>query len=112
MLVCSQVHFSQKSALVTCGVLWVLGLTLAMIPLTPATDHWNFFSQTGICIPLPFAASDSFPGYSYSFSVMIVVNFILFVFIAVGQGIIYYSVVANSIVASNKVDIQKTDLMI
>ena len=74
-----------------------------MIPLTPATDHWNFFSQTGICIPLPFAASDSFPGYSYSFSVMIVVNFILFVFIAAGQGIIYYSVVANSIVASNKV---------
>ena len=89
--------------MITCGIIWTVGLTLALVPLTPATDHWQFFSQTGICVPLPFTASDSFPGYAYSFSVMIVVNFVLFLLIATGQGVIYYSVVANSIVASNKV---------
>ena len=51
-----------------------------------------FYTQTGICIPPPLTSSESFQGYHYSFSVMIILNFVLFLPIAVGQAIIYWSV--------------------
>jgi hypothetical protein len=49
--------------------------------LLPATSHWNFYSHTGICIPLPITRSD-FAGHAFGFYVMIVVNFSLFLVIA------------------------------
>ena len=91
----SQLHFSPRSALVASLLVWVFGLLLALLPLLPATAHWQFYSQTGICIPLPVTRKD-FPGRTYTFGVMIVLNFILFLLIAIGQGVIYYTVKANS----------------
>nr|KAG5700988.1 hypothetical protein BaRGS_022699 [Batillaria attramentaria] len=55
------------------------------------TSEWQFYSQTGICIPLPVSEAD-FAGHSYSFSVMVVLNFVLFLFIALGQVSIFLSV--------------------
>ena len=91
----SQLHFSPRSALVASLLVWLFGLLLALLPLLPATSHWQFYSQTGICIPLPVTRND-FPGHTYTFGVMIVLNFVLFLLIAVGQGVIYYTVKANS----------------
>ena len=56
------------------------------------TSPWEFYSHTGMCIPLPFTTSERFLGYHYSFSVMIILNFVLFLLIAVGQAFIYWSV--------------------
>nr|KAG5701063.1 hypothetical protein BaRGS_008784 [Batillaria attramentaria] len=58
------------------------------------TSHWEFYSQTGICIPLPITRRD-FEGRDYSFGVMIVFNFVLFLLIAGGQATIYRSVQGN-----------------
>ena len=91
----SQLHFSPRSALVASLLVWLFGLLLALLPLLPATAHWQFYSQTGICIPLPVTRND-FPGHTYTFGVMIVLNFVLFLLIALGQGVIYYTVKANS----------------
>ena len=91
----SQLHFSPRSALVASLLVWLFGLLLALLPLLPATAHWQFYSQTGICIPLPVTRND-FPGRTYTFGVMIVLNFVLFLLIALGQGVIYYTVKANS----------------
>ena len=98
----SSLHFSRSSALRACAVIWAIGIALATVPLLPMVSHWDFYSQTGICIPLPFTSSESFQGYHYSFSVMIILNFVLFLLIAVGQAIIYWSVRSNSISSSKK----------
>ena len=95
-------HFSHGSALIACATVWLVGIALAIVPLLPLTSHWEFYSQTGICIPLPFTTGEHFQGNDYSFSVMIILNFVLFVLIAVGQAFIYWSVGANSISSSKK----------
>ena len=66
------------------------------------TSPWEFYSHTGMCIPLPFTTSERFHGYHYSFSVMIILNFVLFLLIALGQAFIYWSVRFNSISSSTK----------
>ena len=91
----SQLRFSPRSALLACCVVWTLGLTVAAIPLLPVTAHWRFYSQTGICVPLPITRND-FPGHDYSFGILIVTNFVLFLLIAVGQIVIFLSIRASS----------------
>ena len=98
----SRLHFSRGSALIACAVVWVIGIALATVPLLPMTSHWEYYSQTGICIPLPFTTNERFQGYDYSFSVMILLNFVLFLLIAVGQAFIYWSVRSNSLSSSKK----------
>ena len=96
----SQFHFEARSAAVASGLAWVTGISLAAVPLLPVTAHWRFYSQTGICIPLPITRQD-FEGRDYAFAVIIVFNFILFMFIAVGQGFVYWSIKANSMSVTN-----------
>ena len=91
----SHFHFHTVSAHVAAALTWGFGLGLAMVPLLPVTAHWNFYGQTGICIPLP-VTRQAFAGHGYSFGVMIVFNFFLFLLIAVGQGFIYWSVNAGN----------------
>jgi hypothetical protein len=91
----SQIRFRARSAHVASLVVWCVGLALATIPLLPVTSHWQFYSQTAICIPLPITNND-FPGQPFSFAVIIVLNFVLFLCISVGQVVIYWSVQANS----------------
>nr|KAG5690333.1 hypothetical protein BaRGS_027630 [Batillaria attramentaria] len=59
------------------------------------TSHWQFYGQAGICIPLPIT-KNTFHGHTYSFGVMVVLNFVLFLVIAVGQIVIYWSIQTNS----------------
>ena len=92
----SRVRFQRNSATVACVITWLVGLFFASVPLLPMTSHWEFFSQTGICIPLPVTRHD-FDGKVFSVSVFIVFNFILFVFIATGQAFIYWSVKKNAL---------------
>lgn len=80
----STVHFRKRSACVACALAWMLGIMLAAVPLLPATSHWHFYSQTGICIPLPITKRD-FAGRTYSVSILVILNFVLFLVIAVGQ---------------------------
>ena len=96
----STLHFSRKSAVVACASVWILGLLLAAVPLLPVTSHWQFYQQTGICIPLPFTPSEDFEGHSYSLGVLIITNFVLFMLIALGQAVIYWSVQRNSMSSS------------
>ena len=100
----STVHFGPRSAHVACAVAWCCGLLLAVVPVLPATSHWHFYQQSGICFPLPVTRGQ-FAGHHYSFGVIVLLNFALFVLIAGGQGSIYWSVRVNSMVdkdSSNK----------
>nr|KAG5696489.1 hypothetical protein BaRGS_016528 [Batillaria attramentaria] len=90
-----ELHLRKRSAQVACAVTWTLGIVIAAVPLLPITSHWQFYSQNGICIPLPIT-QNNFPGQDYSFGIMIVLNFVLFVLIAAGQAFIYWSIRSNS----------------
>ncbi|KAK7105392.1 hypothetical protein V1264_016781 [Littorina saxatilis] len=98
----SRVRFSKKSGTLASGLVWVVGVVLALIPLLPPTTHWGFYSFNGICIPLPITRKE-FPGHDYSFSLLIVFNFVLFMLIAVGQLLIYLSVQKNSLQHADRV---------
>lgn len=91
----SGLRFRKLSAHLACAAAWVLGLILSTVPLLPQTSHWEFYSQTSICIPLPITRKD-FSGRKYSFGVMIILNFILCLVIAAGQLFVYYSIRKNS----------------
>ncbi|KAK7098670.1 hypothetical protein V1264_002917 [Littorina saxatilis] len=95
----SELRFGRRSALAACVAAWVVGLVLAAVPLLPLTSHWQFYSQTGICIPLPVTRQD-FQGRGYAFGVLIVLNFVLFMVIAAGQASIYRSVQQNTMTTS------------
>ncbi|XP_025079768.1 G-protein coupled receptor GRL101-like [Pomacea canaliculata] len=96
----SSFHFRKRSAQLTCGLVWLAGLTLAVTPCLPVTSHWQFYSQTSICIPLPTSRVD-FPGRKYSFIIIVVLNFICFLVIFVGQVLIYWSIRATSMSVSS-----------
>ena len=96
----SQLRFQPRSAAVASGLAWVTGISLAAVPLLPVTAHWRFYGQTGICIPLPITRHD-FAGRDYSFAVIIVFNFIVFLFIAVGQGFVFWTIKDNTMATTN-----------
>ena len=96
----SRLRFSPFSAQVTCLVTWTGGILVAAVPLLPATSHWEFYGQTGICIPLPITRSD-FAGHRYAFGVMILFNLAIFVVIAVGQVSVYVSMASNAMTSSD-----------
>jgi hypothetical protein len=91
----SRNRFGVRSAHVASLIVWCVGLALAAILLLPVTSHWQFYCQTAICIPLPITKTD-FPRQPFSFAVIIVLNFVLFLCVSVGQVVIYWSVQANS----------------
>ncbi|KAL8617016.1 hypothetical protein ACOMHN_014187 [Nucella lapillus] len=97
-----KLRFRQTSVLVASAIAWMLGFALAAVPFLPMSPPWEFYSQTGICIPLPFSDKDRFKGYTYSFSVMMVLNLAIFVLIAVGQVFIYSTVRASSMAPAKK----------
>ena len=103
----SQIRFNHRSASVACGMVWCGGLVLAVVPLMPVVSHWQYYSQSGICIPLPITRK-TFGGHEYSFGIMIIFNFVLFLIIALGQLIIYWSIRTNSMCASEAVANRKS----
>jgi hypothetical protein len=94
----SRVRFGKTTAATACLVTWLLGFLLAAVPLLPVTSHWQFYSQTGICIPLPVTRQE-YEGRYYATGVLIIFNFVLFLLIAVGQTFIYWSVQKNAMTA-------------
>ena len=88
-------HFRRTSAIISCAFAWIAGIILASLPLLPMTTHWEFYSQTGICIPLPITRNQ-FKGRNYAFGVMVALNFVLFLLIAIGQIAIFLSVKITS----------------
>ena len=107
----SRFRFRWFSAQLGCLVLWTMGTVLAVVPLLPATSSWHFYSQTGICIPLPVTRQD-FPGHDYAFAVMIVFNFVLFLIIAVSQLVFYMAVRGQSMKEQYDGDGRSKDLAV
>ena len=70
---------------------WMFGLTAAVLPLMPFTRHWEIFSSNGMCVALPLN-TNRVPGQWYGATLFVGIDLILFIFIGVGQGIIYRTI--------------------
>ncbi|XP_070198825.1 G-protein coupled receptor GRL101-like [Littorina saxatilis] len=83
-----QLHLTSRSTIFTCLGVWVAGVVLAVVPLLTGME---FYGQSSICIPLPITRQQ-FSGQQYAFGVFIIFNFVIFLFIGVGQLMIYRAV--------------------
>ena len=84
----THLHLTRRLAISACCLIWILGVALAAVPILTGME---FYGQNGICVPLPITRRQ-FSGQSYAFGVFIVLNFVIFVFIGLGQLLIYRAV--------------------
>ncbi|KAK7096328.1 G-protein coupled receptor GRL101-like [Littorina saxatilis] len=103
----SRIHFGLRSAHLASCMAWLAGVILAAVPLLPMTSHWRFYVVSSICVPLPITQKE-FAGSWYSFGIVIVLNFVLFLFVCCGQLVIYWSVQANAMSAAATSTTRKT----
>ncbi|XP_041369567.1 G-protein coupled receptor GRL101-like [Gigantopelta aegis] len=96
-----QIRFNKKSYIVACVLAWLLGMAMALVPLLPATSHWNLFGRNSVCLALPLSR-DRAPGWQYSTSIFLGFNLVAFTFIAVAQVVIYRVMKSVSIVKDKK----------
>ena len=69
---------------------WTCSIVAALIPLLSA-DMDGYYSASSVCVALPITYQKPV-GWKYAFGVNIVFNFLVFLFIAVGQMVIYLEV--------------------
>ena len=83
-----QVRLNHRTVQAAVLSAWMFGLTAAFLPLMPFVKHWTIISTTGMCVALPLS-TNSLPGQWYSAMLFVGVDLILFIFIGVGQAVIY-----------------------
>ena len=69
----------------------MFGLTAAVLLIMTFVRHWEVFSPKCLCVAL-LLSTERRPGQWYGVTLFAGVDLILFVFISVGQGIIYHTV--------------------
>ena len=100
----------RRTIQICCVFAWVASIAVAVAPLViesmpglkNSTDLPGFYTGNSVCVALPIT-SDKNPGWTYSVAVYIVFNFFVFLFVAIGQLIIYLEVRrTSSRLASNR----------
>ena len=86
-----EVRLSVRTVNVAVTAVWLFGLSAALLPLLPWTQHWEIFSSNGMCVALPLSSKRR-PGQLYGATLFVGVDLIFFVFIGVGQTAIYTAV--------------------
>ena len=77
---------SLKSARKLCFFLWIIGITISVIPLTEISYFWDkktnigFFGSSAVCLPLQFS-DHKHAGWEYATAFFITLNGVAFLFI-------------------------------
>jgi len=92
----SQFRFDGKKAVLPVVVSWVFSWLVAVLPVMyTAYFQGSFYSTTGVCLALPLTKHRP-PGWLYAFMVFVILNFVAFVMIALGQLLVYLEIRKNS----------------
>lgn len=88
--------FSSLFAIISCTAVWLTAILAAVVPILPSEQlrvyfGESFYSVSGVCLTLPLTTK-RMSGWGYSAGVLIVFNFLCFICIAIGQGIVYFTV--------------------
>ncbi|KAH9491357.1 hypothetical protein Btru_031313 [Bulinus truncatus] len=67
---------------------WLIGFAFALTPVI-VTD-WEIYCSNGLCLPLPLS-SKRYMGWQYSVAIFVILNFLLFILIVIGQVAIFIS---------------------
>lgn len=81
-------QLNARSASLASLIVWVVGISMATVPLLPPFRQWELYSQKAVGVPLPITRLQ-FPGYDYAFAIFIVFNMAVFLLVAIGQVLIY-----------------------
>ena len=91
-----QIRFDSLKANSCTIVAWIFSLLIALIPVVYESYFQNqFYSRSGVCIALPLTR-DRPPGWVYSITVFVGLNFITFILVALGQVSIFMEVKKSS----------------
>lgn len=77
---------SLKSARIICASIWMIGITISVIPLTGISYFWDkkkgigFFGSSAVCLPLQLS-DDKHAGWEYATAFFITLNGVAFLFI-------------------------------
>ena len=107
---CSRLHFTTKSAFVTCIAVWFVAACVSAIPLLPGTAHWQFYSSTALCLPLPVVNEDDM-AHTFLHGVSCCLNFTVSVFVVIGQILISWSVISRTAMVTDRSQ-QSRDLIV
>ncbi|KAI8740871.1 G-protein coupled receptor GRL101 [Biomphalaria glabrata] len=81
-----QHRFTKTGKYVSFTLVWLISFLLAAVPIV--SKDWNIYSTNGLCLALPLITTD-YDGWVFSFIVFVVLNFALFLFIVMGQILIF-----------------------
>jgi hypothetical protein len=95
-------RFGRTSTIAVSLVAWFVGLTLAVIPLLPATWHWEYYGQTAMCVPLPCSFDHSARGYHFALDTIL--HIVLVTLMTAGQIFVYVSLPQNSILKASSME--------
>jgi len=91
-----QFRFDRNKAVSAVVVSWIFSWTVAVLPvLHTAYFKGSFYSTTGVCLALPLTRRRP-PGWLYAFLVFVILNFVAFFMIAIGQLMIYLEIRKSS----------------
>ncbi|XP_069101259.1 uncharacterized protein [Argopecten irradians] len=91
-----QIQFTKRKARLACMGVWLITLTIAVLPLLPISYFkGQFYSRSAVCLGLPLTRE--WPaGWEYGTAIFIFMNFVIFISIAIGQILIYREVSGTS----------------
>ena len=104
------IWLQRSSAQLRCLSQHTMGLVLAVVPLVQA--DWPLCSQTTICISPTRHLTTFFSGQDYTFAVMIIFNFVLYLFIAASQLVVDMAIRSQSKTKQDDNDRRSNDLAI
>ena len=93
-------HFSSKSTQVVSLAAWVTAACMSAIPLLPMTSHWEMYSRTALCFPLPVVDEDDM-AHAFHLGVFCILNFTLSVFVVIAQTFIGWSVITKTVMMTD-----------
>ncbi|XP_060064608.1 G-protein coupled receptor GRL101-like [Ylistrum balloti] len=92
----SRRNISWKQACLISFFLWLVAITIAIIPAVFLQFYFKneYYSQSGVCLALPLTGDEQ-PGSEYSFAVFVCLNSFVFVIIAIGQLCMFKSLMTS-----------------
>ncbi|OWF42800.1 G-protein coupled receptor GRL101 [Mizuhopecten yessoensis] len=101
-----QYQFSKRKIMCASLAVWAFCCALAIIPLLPISYFsGQFYSRSAVCLALPLTR-DKPAGWEYGTAVFILLNFMIFIGIAVGQIMIYKEVSSSDKVLKSQRRVQ------
>jgi hypothetical protein len=100
-------RFSRRSAVLTSMAVWCVGIALAGVPLIPFRTPWDFYSRSGLCLPLPCHFSHH--GGHYHFALEAVLPSVLTILVACCQTLLFKRVPSFEVTAQPKTSSAEND---